>query len=90
MGLRQNKPLRNLGVYNLCDRTLVLFKRSEELSFLFSLEAWQLHGPVDYPVSHGNIYCRGELTTLSDEDLFDTGITANPPRLSALLYDRKV
>jgi len=47
MELRQNKPLRDLGVYKLRDRTLVLFKRSEELAFLFSLEAWQLHGPVD-------------------------------------------
>ena len=89
-GLRQNKPLRDLGVYKLRDRTLVLFKRSEELAFLFSLEAWHLHGPVDYRVSHGNIYCHGEPTSLTDEDLFDTGITANPPRLSSLLDGGKV
>ena len=90
MTLRQNKPLRNLGVYKLRDKTLVLLKRSEELSFLFSLEGWQLHGPVNYRVSHGSIYRHGELTMLTDEDLSDTGITANPPRLSVLLKNRKV
>lgn len=90
MQLRQNKPLRNLGVYELRDQKLVLFKRSEELAFLFSLEAWQLHGAVAYRVSHGTIYCHGELTTLTDEDLFDTGITASPPRLPSLWNTGKV
>ena len=90
MKLRQNKPLRNLGIYKLRDKTLVLLKRSEELAFLFSLQGWQLHGPVDYRISHGNIYCRGAITALTDEDLFDTGITANPPSLSDLLDGRKV
>jgi len=51
------------------------------LSFLFSQESWDFHGAVDYRVSHGNIYHHGELTGLTDEDLFDTGITAKPPRL---------
>lgn len=85
MKLRENKPLRNLGIYKLRDKTLVLLKRSEVLAFLFSPEGWQLHGPVDYRVSHGNIYCRGKLTKLTDEDLFDTGQTAHRPSLSSLL-----
>jgi hypothetical protein len=32
-------------------------------------------------VSHGEIYQRGELTTWTDEDLLDTGVTAHSPRL---------
>jgi len=85
MQFRQNKPLRNLGIYKLLDNTLILLKRSEVLSFLFSPEAWSRHGPVEYRVSHGHIYHHGELTQFSDDDLFDTGLTANPPSLSALL-----
>ena len=77
--LRPNKPVRNLGIYKLRDKTLILLKRSEELSFLFSTENWNLHGPVDYRVSHGMIFCHGELTTWTDEDLFDTGMSADPP-----------
>ncbi|HEX6718839.1 MAG TPA: hypothetical protein VF088_17160 [Pyrinomonadaceae bacterium] len=79
MKFRANKPLRDLGVYTLSNKMLVLLKRSDELSFLFTPERWQFHGPVDYRVSHGGIYCRGELTTFTDEDLIDTGITAKPP-----------
>ena len=75
----QNKPLRNLGVYRLRGKTLILFKRSEVLAFLFSPESWNLHGPVDYRVSHGNIYAHGEAVGLTDDDLFDTGMTAKPP-----------
>ena len=89
MKLRQNKPLRSLGIYNLRDETLILVKRSEELSFLFSPHNWKLHGPVDYRVSHGNIYCCGQYTGLTDEDLVDTGQTANPPTLSILLNGKK-
>jgi hypothetical protein len=85
MQLRQNKPFRNLGVYTLRDKTLVLLKRTEALSFLFSFHNWQLHGPVEYRVSHGHIYSRGEPTHLTDEDLQDTGLTANPPRLYVLV-----
>ena len=85
MHLRQNKPLRNLGVYTLRDKTLILLKRTDALSFLFSVHNWQLHGPVEYRVSHGKIYSRGELTHLTDEDLQDTGLTANPPRLHVFL-----
>ena len=85
MKLRNNKPLRNYGIYMLLDGTFVLFKRSEDLSFLFTFEGWSRHGPVDYRVSHGNIYKHGEPTTWTDEDLLDTGQTANPPRLSSLL-----
>ena len=79
MKLRPNKPLRDLGVYTLRNKMLVLLRRSDELSFLFTPERWQFHGPVDYRVSHGSIYCRGELTTFTDEDLIDTGITAKEP-----------
>ncbi len=79
MKSRYNKPLRNLGVYKLQDKTLILLKRSDVLSFLFTPERWHLHGPVDYRVSHGDIYCHGELTTWTDEDLLDTGVTAIPP-----------
>lgn len=86
----QNKSLRHLGLYILRGKTLVLVKRSEELSFLFSEENWNYHGPVDYRVSHGNIYDRGELTTLTDEDLVDTGLTANSPSLSNLIDGRKI
>lgn len=89
MKLRQNKPLRTLGIYNLRDETLILVKRSEEVSFLFSPHNWKLHGPVDYRVSHGNIYRRGQSTGLTDEDLVDTGTTANRTTLSILLNDKK-
>ena len=90
MKLRSNKPLRDLGIYQLRETTLVLFKRTEELSFLFTPDRWYRHGPVDYRVSHGKIYCHGEPTMLTDDDLFDTGLTAKPPSLSALLDDRKI
>ena len=89
MKLRQNKPLRSLGIYKLRDKSLILVKRSEELSFLFSPQNWNLHGPVDYRISHGTIYCRGQSTGLTDEDLVDTGKTANPTTLSILLNDKK-
>jgi len=89
MKLRQNKPLRTLGIYNLRDETLILVKRSEEMSFLFSPHNWKLHGPVDYRVSHGNIYRRGQSTGLTDEDLVDTGTTANRTTLLILLNDKK-
>ena len=79
MKFRPNKPLRNLGIYQLRDKTLFLLKRSEELSFLFSPENWKRHGPVDYRVSHGNVYRHGESTVWTDEDLLDTGMTAKPP-----------
>ena len=88
MELRPNKPLRNLGIYKLRDKTLIAFKRSEELAFLFTEENWNRHGPVDYRVSHGGIYRRGMSTGLRDEDLMDTGRTANAP-LSVLLDNRK-
>lgn len=81
MNLRANKPLRDYGIYTLLNRTFVLSKRSEELSFLFTFLNWQFHGAVDYRVSHGSLYAHGHLTTWTDEDLFDTGLTAKPPRL---------
>ena len=84
MKLRPNKPLRNFGIYLLHNETLVLFKRSEELSFLFSEQNWSLHGPVDYRVSHGSIYSHGQLTRWIDEDLLDTGTTAKLPSLPKL------
>ena len=85
MKLRPNKPLRDLGIYTLRDRTLILIKRSEALSFLFSEQNWNFRGPVDYRVSHGGIYAFGHSTGFTDEDLLDTGMTANPPSLSALI-----
>jgi hypothetical protein len=85
MNFRQNKPLRNFGIYKLQDRTLILLYRSDVLSFLFSTENWYHHGPVDYRISHGSIYQHGELTKFIDEDLKDTGLTANPPSLTSLL-----
>jgi len=85
MNLRPNKPVRNFGIYILRDKTLVLFKRSEELSFLFSPENWHRYGPVDYRLSHGNVYCHGQSTVWTDEDLFDTGMTARPPNGLLLL-----
>ena len=85
---RSNKPLRDLGIYTLRDKTLILLKRSEELSFLFTPDRWQRHGPVDYRVSHGQIYRRGELTSLTDEDLLDTGMTAKQPSLLVSLDER--
>lgn len=90
MKARQNKALRNLGIYTLREKRLILFKRSEELSFLFTFEAWNLHGPVGYRVSHGDIYRHGEPTGLSDDDLIDTGITADPPALSSFLEGQKL
>ena len=48
---------------------------AEELSFLFSEANWRWHGRVNYRVSHGDIYCQGESTGLTDEDLIDTGDT---------------
>lgn len=85
MKLRQNKDLRSLGIYTLREKTLILLKRSEELSFLFSPENWAFRGPVDYRVSHGGIYRHGESTGLTDEDLVDTGRTANLPGRSILI-----
>jgi hypothetical protein len=87
MTLRSNKPLRNLGIYKLQDQAFVVLKRSEELSFLFSERNWTLHGPVDYRVSHGNIYSHGSSTTWTDEHLVDTGMTAKSPSLSSVLID---
>ena len=89
MNFRQNKALRNLGVYELRDKKLILLKRSDELSFLFSVESWELHGPVDFRVSHGAIYRRGEATGLTDDDLMDTGKTAKGPSRSVLLNGEK-
>jgi hypothetical protein len=89
MKLRQNKPLRNLGIYTLRDKTLILLKRSDVLSFLFTEQNWKLHGPVEYRVSHGGIYASGRSTGLTDEDLRDTGMTADAPKLSALIGGRK-
>ncbi len=89
MKLRPNKPLRSLGVYTLRDKTLILLKRSEELSFLFSPEHWAFRGPVDYRVSHGGIYRRGQATGLTDEDLVDTGKSANAPATSILINGGK-
>ena len=89
MELRANKPLRNLGIYKLRDKTLIALKRSEELAFLFSEDHWRLHGPVDYRVSHGGIYHRGQFTGLLDEDLLDTGRTVNSPGLSTILSCKK-
>ena len=82
MEFRPNKPLRNLGIYKLRDKTLILMKRSDELSFLFAPETWKFHGPVDFRVSHGDIYQHGNLTQWTDADLLDTGLTADPPDLS--------
>lgn len=79
MSLRSNRPLRDHGVYLLNDLELILLKRSENLSFLFSRENWWLHGPVDYRVSHGMIFERGRSTKWTDENLFDTGKTAKAP-----------
>lgn len=79
MEFRTNKPLRNFGVYLLQEKTLILFKRSDVLSFLFSPHGWHFHGPVEYRVSHGNIYRRGRATDWTDEDLCDTGMTARQP-----------
>jgi hypothetical protein len=45
---------------------LILSKRSEELSFLFSEYSWRFHGTVGYRVSHGAIYCHGQRTTWID------------------------
>ena len=86
---RSNKPLRDLGIYKLRDKTLILLRRSDVLSFLFTPDGWHRHGPVDYRVSHGQIYRHGELTMLTDEDLFDTGMTAKPPSFSVLLDNKR-
>lgn len=89
MNFQLNKPLRNLGIYRLRNKTFIASKRSEELVFLFSERNWTLHGPVDYRVSHGRIYQRGASTALRDEDLVDTGETASPPSRSNLLNGKK-
>jgi len=89
MKFRSNKSLRDLGIYTLRDKTLILLKRSEELSFLFTPDRWHYHGAVDYRVSHGNIYRRGVFTGLTDEELFDTGKTAMPPSLTGFLYHKR-
>jgi hypothetical protein len=85
MILRPNKPLRNYGIYKLLEGTFVLLKRSDDLSFLFESDRWSFRGPVDYRVSHGSIYKRGQRTDFTDDDLFDTGQTAGPPTLFALI-----
>ena len=90
MKSRQNRPLRNLGIYLLGDKTLILVKRSEKLSFLFTEENWNFRGPVDFRVSHGNIYNHGEATPWTDEDLVDTGMKASSPSLTSLLHAEKI
>ena len=90
MKFHENKPIRDRGIYRLDDKTLVAVKRSEALSFLFSPQNWNFHGPVEYRVSHGNVYCHGERTMWTDEDLFDTGMTANAPSLSSLSDPEKL
>lgn len=85
MQFRQNKPLRNFGIYKFRGKNLILLKRSEVLSFLFTPENWKLHGPVDYRVSHGNIYHHGEWTSWTDEDLIDTGATADPSSVDIMM-----
>lgn len=85
MKFHTNKPLRDRGIYLLCNKSLILVRRSEALSFLFSEQNWNFHGPVEYRVSHGDIYYHGERTTWTDDDLFDTGMTAKPPSLSVLV-----
>ena len=67
---------------------MVLLKCSEELSFLFNEQNWKRHGPVDYRVSHGEIYRHGELTLWTDEDLTDTGQTAHLRLLEKLHFKR--
>ncbi|HEU4713201.1 MAG TPA: hypothetical protein VFS76_16635 [Pyrinomonadaceae bacterium] len=57
----------------------------EFLSFLFQRAELDFHGPVEYRVSHGDIYYHGGRTTWTDEDLLDTGMTAKPPSLSVLV-----
>ena len=89
MEVRQNKSLRSLGVYTLRDKTLILLKRSEVLSFLFSPDNWNYHGPVDYRISHGGIFYRGQRTGLTDEDLVDTGTSVKPPSRSLLVHGKK-
>src|SRR5512138_1554679 len=85
MKLRSNRPLRNFGVYVLHDKTLILLRRSEELSFLFTEQNWNFRGPVDYRVSHGTIFDHGTRTSWTDEDLVDTGMTASLPTAVSLL-----
>lgn len=88
MELRNNKSLRDLGIYELRGKLLILSKRSEVLSFLFYEETWLLHGAVDYRVSHGRIYQHGELTPLTDDDLVDTGMTAKPATVSTAASEK--
>ena len=90
MQFRQNRPLRNFGIYEFRGKNLILLKRSEELSFLFSPANWKLHGPVDYRVSHGSIYQRGQWTVWTDEDLVDTGTTADPSSLDILMKSNNI
>jgi len=89
MTLRKNKALRSLGIYKLRGETLILLKRSEELSFLFNEASWQWYGAVSYRVSHGRIYRRGQSTGLTDEDLIDTGDTWNARTRSILMNGEK-
>jgi len=71
------RTLRNCGIYTLDGLPLVVLKRSDLLYFLFTQKNWNLHGPVEYRVSHGQIYHHGILTSWTDADLVDTGISAN-------------
>lgn len=59
--------------------------RQNSFRFFFSEQNWNFHGPVEYRVSHGDIYYHGGRTTWTDEDLLDTGMTAKPPSLSVLV-----
>src|SRR4051812_2523860 len=71
MELRINRPLRDLGIYVFRDETLILVWQSDEISFLFSNHNWAFYGPVNYRVSHRGIYCHGQRTVWTDEDLSD-------------------
>lgn len=64
---------------------MILLKRSEDLSFLFSPHNWLTHGPVDFRVSHGKIYARGQSTGMTDDDLEDTGMSASRETLATIV-----
>ena len=76
------RVLREGGIYTLSDLELIAKKGTDGLYFLFTWKNWHRLGPVDYRLSHGRIFQRGQMTGWTGADLVDTGRTAGPPMFS--------
>ena len=68
--------LRERGIYTLGGTELVAVGGPDEVTFLFTPHDWDIHGAVNYRLSHGPNFEPGNPTEWIDKDLVDTGRTA--------------